>query len=62
MNFGDFLNEPEAEFGVVHFVVRLLMHLLSLLSLTVSIVGFTTAISTLYRLRLFRQGEGDDAA
>ena len=61
MNFGDFPNEPEAEFGAVHFVVRPLMHLLPLLSLTVSIMG-VTAISTIYRPRFFRQGEGDDAA
>ena len=61
MNFGDFPNEPEAEFGVVHFAVRTLMHLLPLLSLTVSIVG-VTAISTIFRPRLFRQGEVDDAA
>ena len=56
MNFGDFPNEPEAAFGVVHFVVQPLMHLLLLLSLIVSIMG-VTAISTIFRPRLFRQGE-----
>ena len=61
MNFGDFPNEPEAAFGVVHFVVQPLMHLLLLLSLIVSIMG-VTAISTIYRPRLFRQGEVDDTA
>ena len=61
MNFGDFPNEPEAAFGVVHFVVQPLMHILLLISLIVSIMG-VTAISTIFRPRLFRQGDWDDAA
>ena len=61
VNFGDFLNELEAAFGVVHFVVQPLMHILLLISLIVSIMG-VTAISTIFRPRLFRQGEWDDPA
>ena len=58
VNFGDFPNELGTVSVAVHLVVRPLMHLLLLFSLTVYIMGIT-AISTIFRLRLSWEGEWD---